>query len=109
MVTTKKQAVKITSQLRGELEKIYSTRLKGVYLFGSAARDQLATDSDIDIAVILDEIPSRFQEHERTSDVSTRLSLAHNTLISFFFVSEKDFKNGRFAVHRAIKSEGIPS
>ena len=109
MVTTKNQAVEIAAQLRSELEKIYSSRLKGVYLFGSAARGQLTSDSDIDIAVILDEIPSRFEEHERTSEVSTKLSLEHDRLISFFFVNEKDFKNGRFAVHRAIKREGIPS
>jgi predicted nucleotidyltransferase len=109
MVTAKNQAVEIATQLRRELEKIYSSRLKGVYLFGSAARDQLTPDSDIDIAIILDEILSRFEEHERTSEVSTKLSLKHDRLISFFFVNEKDFKNGRFAVHRAIKREGIPS
>jgi predicted nucleotidyltransferase len=109
MARTKDQAVEIAAQLRSELEKIYSSRLKGVYLFGSAARDQLTSDSDIDIAIILDEIQSRFEEHERTSEVSTKLSLKHDRLISFFFVNERDFENGRFAVHRAIKREGIPS
>lgn len=109
MVATKKQAIEIASQLRTELEKIYSKRLKGVYLFGSAARDQLTTDSDLDVAVILDKIKSSYQEYVRTSDVSVKMSLMYDILISFLFVNEADFKTGRFAVHRAIKSEGIKS
>lgn len=109
MIATKNQAIEITSQLHIELEKIYGQRLKGVYLFGSAARDQLTANSDLDIAVVLDEIKSRYQEYERTSDISVKMSLAYDVLISFFFVSEDDFHNGRFAVHRAIKSEGIQS
>ena len=50
-------------------QAIYGDRLRGVYLYGSGARDQLTPDSDIDIAVILDAAPDRFAEHERTSEL----------------------------------------
>ena len=60
MVTTKEKALTIASKTRRVLEGIYGERLRGVYLYGSAARDQLTPDSDIDIAIIPDEIQSRF-------------------------------------------------
>jgi len=107
MVNTKQQALEIAAKVRRELEKLYGKRLRGVLLYGSAARDKLDEDSDIDIAIILDEIPDRFAEHERTADVGSQISLEYDTLVSFLFVSEADYQKGRFAVHRTIKEEGI--
>jgi predicted nucleotidyltransferase len=107
MVTTTQQALQIAAKAREGLEKIYAKRLRGVYLYGSAARGQLTPDSDIDIAIILDEITDRFAEHERTGDLGSQISLEYNTLVSFLFVSEADYQKGRFAIHRRIKEEGI--
>jgi len=107
MVTTKQQALEIAAKVRIELEKLYGKRLQKVLLFGSAARDRLDEDSDIDIAIILDEIPDRFAEHERIGDVGSQISLEYDTLVSFLFISETDYQKGRFAVHRTIKEEGI--
>jgi len=107
MVTTKQQALEIAAKVRRELEKLYGKRLRGVLLYGSAARDRLDEDSDIDIAIILDEIPDRFAEHERTGDLGSHVSLEYDTLVSFLFVSEADYQKGRFAVHRRIKEEGV--
>ncbi len=47
--------MEIAAKVRAGLEKIYGPRLRGVYLYGSAARDELTSESDIDIAVVLDE------------------------------------------------------
>jgi len=107
MVRTKQQALEIAAKVRAELEKLYGPRLRGVLLFGSAARGKLDEDSDIDVAIILDEIPDRFAEHERTSEIGSQLSLENDTLVSFLFASQADFEHGRFAIHRAIKEEGI--
>jgi predicted nucleotidyltransferase len=107
MVATKQQALEIAAKVRKELEKLYGQRLCGVYLYGSAARDQLTPDSDIDIAIVLDEIPSRFEEHERTAQLGSDVSLEYDTLVTFLFVSKDDYEKGRFAVHRNIKEEGI--
>ncbi len=107
MVTTKQQALEIAIKVRKELEKLYSRRLRGVLLFGSAARDKLDEDSDIDIAIILDEIHDRFAEHERTGDLGSQISLEYNTLVCFFFVSQCDYEQGKYAAYRAIKREGI--
>ncbi len=107
MVTTRQQALEIAAKARQRLEELYGPRLHGVYLYGSAARDQLTADSDIDIAIILDEIPNRFAEHERTSQLGSDLSLEYGTVVLFFFATRQDFECGRFGVHRAIEEEGI--
>ncbi|OHB85397.1 MAG: hypothetical protein A2Z38_06095 [Planctomycetes bacterium RBG_19FT_COMBO_48_8] len=41
MVATKQQALEIAGKAREDLNRIYGKRLRGVYLYGSAARDQL--------------------------------------------------------------------
>jgi uncharacterized protein len=107
MVTTKEQALEIAAKARQGLAGIYGDRLRSVYLYGSGARDQLTPDSDIDIAVILDAIPDRFAEHERTSELGADLSLEYDTVVLFFFAEEADLNAGRFGIHRAIKEEGI--
>ena len=108
MVTTRDQALEIAGKARAGLEALYGERLRGVYLYGSAARGQLTEDSDIDIAVALDEVADSFAEHMRISDLRASLSLEYDTLVSFLLVTEGDFERGRFAVHRAVKEEGIP-
>jgi predicted nucleotidyltransferase len=107
MVTTREQALEIAGKVRAGLERIYGQRLRGVYLYGSAARDELREDSDIDIAVVLDEVTDSFTEHMRISDLRSGVSLEYDTLVSFLLVSEGDFERGRFAIHRAIKEEGV--
>jgi predicted nucleotidyltransferase len=106
---TREDALRIVTRARVALERIYGQRLRGVYLFGSYARGQAHEDSDVDLAVILDEIPHRFAEIERTGDLASDLTLEYGTLVTFFFVPEEDFKEGRCAVHRAIKREGVPA
>jgi len=109
MVTTKEKALTIASKTRRNLEEIYGERLRAVYLYGSAARDKLTPESDIDIAIILDKIPNRFEEHRRTSKLGSDISLEYNTVVLFFFAEERDLQTDRFAIHRAIKTEGIPA
>jgi len=107
MVATREKAIEIAGKARTGLEKIYGGRLRMVYLYGSAARGQLHPDSDIDIAVILDDIKDRFEEYEKISQLGSDISLEYDTLVSFLLVSESDYQTGRFAVHRKIREEGI--
>ncbi len=108
MVTTREQALEIAAKVRVGLETIYGPRLRGVYLYGSAARDELTSESDIDIAVVLDEVADSFTERKRIGQLGSDLSLEYNTLVSFLVVSEDELRTGRFAVDRFIKKEGIP-
>lgn len=108
MVTTRQQALEVAAKARRALEEIYGRRFCGLYVYGSAARDQLTADSDIDLAVILDEIPDRFMEHERASQLAADLSLEYDTVVTFLFVTAQEFREGLFLVYRTIRREGIP-
>jgi predicted nucleotidyltransferase len=107
VLQTKEKAIQIAAKARESLERIYGKRLRGIYLYGSAAKGQLRPDSDIDIAIVLDEIADRYAEYERTSKLGSQLSLDDDTLVSFLFLTESDLEKGRFVIHKAIKKEGI--
>jgi predicted nucleotidyltransferase len=109
MVTTREQALEIAAKVRAGLETIYGERLRGVYLYGSAARDEMREESDIDIAVVLDEVTDSFAEHMRISELRSGISLEHDTLVSLLLISEVDFETRRFAVCGAVRDEGIPA
>ncbi len=75
----------ILQQLKQRLQELYGERLKGLYLFGSHARGEASADSDIDVAVILDDFKSVGEEIRRWSKVRTIREadwhLRHSTLL----------------------------
>ena len=48
----------------------YGPRLHGVFLFGSRARGEAGSDSDVDIAVVLDEVSDFWKEMRMLSHLS---------------------------------------
>ena len=107
MVATRKDALEIAEQVKKGLEEIYGRRLIAVYLYGSAARDELTPDSDIDIAVILDEITDRYREHKRLSQLGADISLQNDTVVLFLLASQQEFQTRRLAIFQNIGREGI--
>jgi len=82
----------IVKELKRGLQEIYNAQLKGVYLYGSYARDDADTESDVDIAIILEKIESYSDEIARTSKLVSELSLKYDKTISRVFVSWQDWK-----------------
>lgn len=70
------------------LEKIYGSRLQGVYLYGSYARNEAEPDSDMDVLIILDHVDSYGKEIKATSGLVASLSLKHQICISRVFVPQ---------------------
>ena len=68
---------------------------------GGTDHDELHEDSDIDIAIVLDEITDRYTERKQVSELRSQLSLQENTVVSIFLTTETNFSRGRFAIHRA--------
>jgi len=68
-------------QLKRELEELYGERLKGLYLFGSRARGDAEPDSDVDVAVVLDDPPPSRKERDRLSGLTADLSLEADACI----------------------------
>ncbi|MEA1895873.1 MAG: nucleotidyltransferase domain-containing protein [Euryarchaeota archaeon] len=97
----------IIKELKSGLEKKYGSQLKSILLFGSYARGEETEDSDIDIAIILEDFDHACTEIERTGDIVSSLSLKFDTLISLVPIKEKDWLERKTALISNIKREGV--
>ncbi|MEA3401232.1 MAG: nucleotidyltransferase domain-containing protein [Armatimonadota bacterium] len=94
-------------QLRAELEELYGERLKGLYLFGSRARGDAEPDSDVDVAVVLDDFDSAFEEIDRMAEVGTRISLAADLAITKIPLTEAQWRDKQTAFLRNARREAV--
>lgn len=82
----------LLKSLKAELEHLYGERLEGVYLYGSYARGEAVGESDVDLLIVLGEVPDYSDEIERTSKLIASLALRHEVSVSRVFVSREDWK-----------------
>ena len=98
----------LVNELRARLSKTYQHRLKGVYLFGSYARGEEDSESDVDVFIVLDRVDSYRSEIERTGNVVSQLSLESGLSISRVFVSEADWQAGKSLFLAHAREEAVP-
>lgn len=97
----------LLASVKEELERLYGRRLAGVYLFGSHARGEAVVGSDVDLAVVLDEIPRYAREIERTSHLIASLALAYDVAISRVFFTKADWQRGQGPFLRSAKADAL--
>jgi len=98
----------LLKEVRGGLEAIYGGRLRGVYLYGSYARGEEESESDIDLLVVLDQIDHYGAEVDRTGYLISELSLKYGTSISRVFVSLSDWSGREAPFLVNAREEAIP-
>jgi len=87
----------------------YPNRLFQAILFGSKARGDSHSESDVDILLIVDEDDWRFR-HE-ISDVAADVSLEYGVLIGPRVIGQERWQRmgrERFSLHEHVTREGIP-
>jgi len=89
------------------LADLYGARLQSVYLFGSQARGQATSESDVDLAIVLDEVRNYAGEIDRTSELISSLALAHDVSISRVFVSRADWDRAEGPFLHQVRSHAI--
>jgi len=82
----------LLSELKSGLQETYGDRLKNVYLYGSHARGEEDSESDVDVLVVLDDYDSYGAEVDRTGVLGAGLSLKYGLSISKVFIRERDWK-----------------
>jgi predicted nucleotidyltransferase len=97
----------ILEQFRRGLERIYGARLAEVVLFGSQARNEAWSDSDIDVLVVLKGSVDPNLEIPRVSPLASGLSLRHDVVISCVYVSEEDFRADESPLLLNVRREGV--
>ncbi len=98
----------ILAKLRAYLEEEYGDRLVQLLLFGSQARGDAQSDSDIDVMVTLRDAVDSCTEINHISNFLTTLCLDYAVLVSCIFASEEQFqvkKNAYF--FRNVHRQGI--
>ena len=98
----------ILAELKPQLEEIYQERLVQMVLYGSQARGEATSDSDIDVLIVLQDPVNLGDEVTRVSPLISALSLKYNEVISCLFIEESRFKNRQGALLRNVRKEGIP-
>ena len=78
-------------ELKAGLGSIYQDRLRGVYLYGSYARQEEDAESDLDVLIVLDRIEHYAKEVNRTGDLVSQLSLRYGVSVSRVFVGHADW------------------
>ena len=97
----------LLSDLKLGLSEIYSDRLKGVYLYGSFARNEQDSESDVDVLIVLAEVTHYGKEIENTSHLVSRLSLKYDLSISRVFVDERDWLEAETPLLMNVREEAI--
>jgi type I restriction enzyme S subunit len=97
----------IVLELTRGLESLYGERLRGVFVFGSYARDEAVEGSDLDVAVILDDFEDQWEEIQRTSHFSSELSLKYGLTIAIVQIREKDWVAPRNPFLATVRAEAI--
>ena len=103
-----KQIKELLAELKQGLSDLYGPRLKGVYLFGSYARNEEDEESDVDVLIILDRIDNYSEEVDRTSALLSETSLAHGCSISCVFSTDQHFERSDSMFFLNVREEAVP-
>lgn len=97
----------ILAKLRDYFQIVYGRQLVHLILFGSQARQEADSDSDIDILVVLNRSIDAWTENERTATFISELCLEYGIVISVIFTSSVQYQAQKTALFRNIDREGI--
>lgn len=89
------------------LESHYGSQFKGLVLYGSMARNQASSASDIDLLVLLNQPFDYFHELYRIVDLLYPIQLDTDQLISAKPAPRDDFEHGIIQLYRNAKKEGV--
>lgn len=99
---------KLLDHLSAELTQLLGEKLDRALLYGSHARNEARSDSDLDILIVLKGEFDYGTMIRRTSELIARLSLENNIVISRAFISKERLENESSPFTLNVKREGIP-
>jgi len=105
---SKRELQGILRTLRRELTRVLGDQLVSVILYGSRARGQARSDSDIDVLVVVRDDSDYGDLIRRTSTAVAALSLQHDVVISRAFVSRERFEHEQTPFLLNVRREGVP-
>jgi predicted nucleotidyltransferase len=96
----------VARRLAGELRGLFGARLVDVVVFGSHAVGTATDDSDLDLAVVLRNVGSPWEEARRMDDLLWRATLETGLTVSSLVVDAADWARPARPLLRTAKAEG---
>ena len=93
--------------LRRQLQELYGDRLVKLLLYGSQARGDASSWSDIDVLVVLKGRVRPSEEITRTGRIVSGICLEFDTVIQCLFMEEERFHDASGPLLRNISREAI--
>lgn len=97
----------ILARLRSYLQATYGDRLSQVILYGSQARGDAHTESDIDVLVVLKDLFDFGAEVKRTNDFIADLCLENEVLVSVAFAALTQVEFAQMPFFINVRREGV--
>jgi len=98
----------VLNRLRTGLSQILEDRLESIYLYGSRARGEARSDSDIDVIIILRGDFDYGELLDQTIDLVADLSLEFDVVISRAFVSKDRYQHEMSPFYMNVRREAVP-
>ena len=104
------QVLEIIEEIRSSLWDQYGQKFRGIVLYGSYARGDYDSDSDIDLLVLLSDEHDLDHEKRKVSQLARELchrTRLHGVLLSPMVVREDSYQKGKTPFYLNVKREGI--
>ncbi len=97
----------IIESIKMHLAKLYGKKIKSILLYGSFARDEQKSDSDIDVLVVADSSLDPFEVRDSLSDILFDILLDKGELVSVTVIPEDFYQNYNSPFVLNVKKEGV--
>lgn len=94
-------------ELKTGLFRLYRNQLAEVYLYGSYARGEQDSESDLDILIVLTNYERYSAEIDRTAALVSSISLKYGVSISTVFLNMQEWGESDTPLLRNIRVEGV--
>ena len=88
----KKELQEVLMFFKKEVAILYGSQLENVLLYGSQARGDATTESDIDVLVVLKKEVDSFTEIDNMIDIVTDIVIDYGEFVSIVPISSTDYK-----------------
>jgi predicted nucleotidyltransferase len=98
----------LLEELKAALSHIYGENLRGFYLYGSYVSRAEDAESDVDVAIVLQDFADYWEEVQRTSHIVSALSLKYDVSVSPVHMREADWRHGDSPFLHTVRKACLP-